>query len=234
MLAADEVGGVESGDELIVKCRKLSKTRKTSKVQNLSKSQKLAKSKKPSKSGNSPNFGTTESGPSFLTPKARSGFNRLRLTFTKAPILRHFDPECHIQIETNASGYAISGLLSQLAFRTRPDGVVTKIDLGQWHLWAFFSKKMIPVETWYKTYNGKLLAIVEVFKTWHHYLEGCKYEVFVLMDHNNLRCFMDTKSLNSRQVCWAQKLSQYHFRIDYCQGKVNAAADALSRFSRRS
>ena len=45
---------------------------------------------------------------------------------------------------------------------------------------------------------------------------------------------MDTKSLSSRQVCWAQKLSQYHFQIDYCQGKANAAVDALSRFPQRS
>ena len=45
---------------------------------------------------------------------------------------------------------------------------------------------------------------------------------------------MDIKNLSSRQVCWAQKLSRYHFRIDYCQGKANAAANALSRFLQRS
>ena len=45
---------------------------------------------------------------------------------------------------------------------------------------------------------------------------------------------MDTKNLSSRQVRWAQKLSRYHFRIDYRQGKANAAADALSKFPQRS
>ena len=45
---------------------------------------------------------------------------------------------------------------------------------------------------------------------------------------------MDTKSLNSRQVRWAQELSRYYFRINYWQGKANGAADALSRFPRRS
>ena len=45
---------------------------------------------------------------------------------------------------------------------------------------------------------------------------------------------MDTKSLSFRQVYWAQKLSQYHFRINYCRDKPNVAADALSRFSQRS
>ena len=41
---------------------------------------------------------------------------------------------------------------------------------------------------------------------------------------------MDTKSLSFRQVYWAQKLFRYHFQIDYCQGKANAAADTLSKF----
>ena len=66
-----------------------------SKSQKLAKSQKSFKSgkskgeklKKPPKSGNSPNFDTKDTGQSFLTPKARSAFNRLQLSFTKAPIL---------------------------------------------------------------------------------------------------------------------------------------------------
>ena len=41
--------------------------------------------------------------PIFLTPSTRKTFNQLRQAFTKAPIFRHFDLECHIRIETNAS-----------------------------------------------------------------------------------------------------------------------------------
>ena len=93
---------------------------------------------------------------------------------------------------------------------------------------------MIPAKTRYETHNGELLAIVEAFKTWRHYLEGCKHEVLVLTDHNNLRRFMDTKSLSSRQVRWAQELSCYHFQIDYCQNKANEAANALSWYLQRS
>ena len=121
-------------------------------------------------------------------------------------------------------------MLSQLGFETSPNGVVTKTNLGQWHLIAFFFKKMIPTETRYKTHYAKLLAIVETFKTWRHYLKGCKHEILVFTDHNNLCCFMDTKNLSPRQVRWAQKLSRYHFRIDYYQNKVNAAANALPTF----
>ncbi len=45
---------------------------------------------------------------------------------------------------------------------------------------------------------------------------------------------MDTKSLSSRQVRWAQELSKYHFWIDYSQRKANAVADTLSRFPQTS
>ena len=76
--------------------------------------------------------------------------------------------------------------------------------------------------------------MVEAFKTWRHYLEGCKHEVLVLINHNNLYRFMDTKSLSFRQVCWAQKLSRYHFQIDYRQGNANGAANALSYFPQRN
>ena len=93
---------------------------------------------------------------------------------------------------------------------------------------------MILAETCYETHNGELLAIIEAFKTWKHYLEGCKHKVLILIDYNNLRQFMDTKSLSSRQVHWVQKFSRYHFWIDYCQKKANGTANALSRFPKSS
>ena len=124
VLAANKVDGVEGGDESIEKYGKLSKTRKLFKFRKLfkskksksrktSKSRNLAKSgKKLSKNRNSTNFDATEDGPKFLTFDARTGSNRLWLAFTEAPILRYFDPEYHIWINTDASDYAISGVLS--------------------------------------------------------------------------------------------------------------------------
>ena len=90
-----EVNGF--GGDSVEHAKKLGKL----KGQNLTKSQKSAKSRKLPKSGkskgekwknlsksrNSPNFGAKNGGPSFLTPKARSAFNCLRLAFTKALIL---------------------------------------------------------------------------------------------------------------------------------------------------
>ena len=59
---------------------------------------------------------------------------------------------------------------------------------------------MIAAGTRYKTHNAKLLAIVKAFKTYCHYLEGCKYKVFVLTNYNNLQRFIDIKNLSFCQV----------------------------------
>ncbi len=91
-------------------------------IKNLLSAAKSAKSKKPKLTKpkkldlvKAQNLAKTHSsGTDFLTLGAKEAFIHLRKAFTKAPILRHFDPECHIWIETDASGYAIGGVLSQM------------------------------------------------------------------------------------------------------------------------
>ena len=65
----------------------------------------------------------------FFIPGAKLAFAELRQAFIKALILYHFDPERHIQIETDVLGYMISGVFSQL----------TSNDSGRWHPVTFFS-----------------------------------------------------------------------------------------------
>lgn len=60
---------------------------------------------------------------------------------------------------------------------------------------------MIPIETWYKTHDKELLAIIKAFKIWRYYQEDYKYEVLILTDYNNLQKFIDTKNLSFYQVC---------------------------------
>lgn len=60
----------------------------------------------------------TSSGLVFLTLEARLAFTQLRQIFTKALIVQHLDLKRHIWIETNASGYAIDDVLSQLTEKT--------------------------------------------------------------------------------------------------------------------
>ena len=108
--------------------------------------QKLSKSK---------NLSKKMVGSDFCTHGAKLAFTKLRQTFVKSSILYHFNSECHIQIETDASGYTIDRVFSQLNLD----------DLGWWYLVAFFLQKMILAETRYETHDSELLAIVEALKT---------------------------------------------------------------------
>jgi len=79
----------------------------------------------------------------------------LRQSFTSAPLLRHFDPKLLIRVETNASKFAIRGILSQL-FGVDSD--------RRWHPVAFYSRKLSPVEQRYEVHDGELMAVVFAFR----------------------------------------------------------------------
>ena len=169
-----------SNDEIVGGGSRVDKT-----VVDLSKS----KNEKSKKSMYMPNIGATEKS-NFLTSNAKKAFNHLWLAFIKAPILQYFDLESHIRIETDALSYAIDRILSQLNLDSDvpPNNLnLDKSDFGQWHPVAYFFRKMILNGIRYKTHNVELIAIIKAFKTWHHYLEGCKHKVLVIIDCNNLQ-----------------------------------------------
>lgn len=46
----------------------------------------------------------------YITLGAKLSFIKLKQAFITAPILHHFDPKCHVRIETDMSDYAIDGI----------------------------------------------------------------------------------------------------------------------------
>jgi hypothetical protein len=79
-------------------------------------------------------------------------FETLKQAFTTAPVLRHFDYNQEIIVETDASNYVSAGVLSQYD------------DAGILHPIAFFSKKHTPAECNYEIYDKELMAIVRAFE----------------------------------------------------------------------
>ena len=144
-------------------------------------------------------------------------FELLKKTVTEAPILRHFDRNKTSYVETDASDYVASGVLSQMD----EDNVL--------HPVAFFSRKLSPAECNYEIYDKELLAIIQCFEAWRPELEGTDLPIQVLSDHKNLEYFMTTKKLTRRQARWAEFLANYNFKIVYRPGKQNGKADALTR-----
>ena len=98
------------------------------------------------------------------TPEFKQAQKQLVQAFSSPPVLRHFDAEEPTIVETDASNFALGGILSQK-------------HKGQRHPIAFHSPKFTEAEINYDTADKELLAIVDCFKRWRQYLEGAKYHV---------------------------------------------------------
>lgn len=120
-------------------------------------------------------------------------FDKLKKAFTPAPIVRHFDPLKEVMIETDASNFALGCTLSQK-------------HEGRLHPVAFHSCMMSPAERNYGIHENEMLPIVDAFKVWRHYCHGARTNP-VYTDHNKLKYFIEAKTLNGRQACWAAYLS---------------------------
>ncbi|SLM34211.1 gag polymerase env [Lasallia pustulata] len=134
-----------------------------------------------------------------LSKTALEAFKALKEAFTSAPLLRYFDENKPMRVETDASAFAIGGILTQ---QFEIDGHL------YWLPVAYYSKKLLDTETRYGT--------------------GARHPIAVLTDHANLVWFMTTPNLTRRQLKWAKKLAEYDFNVTYREGKKNPA-DGLSR-----
>ena len=147
----------------------------------------------------------------------RSAFQNLKDAFTSAPILTHWVLDAPIIIETDASDYAIAGILSICC----PDEEIRPV--------TYYSLTLSAPELNYNTHDKELLAIHEAFRSWCHYLEGFAIPVDVVTDHKNLEYFATTKLLTRWQACWSEFLSQFNLVIHFHPGRLGAKPDALTR-----
>jgi len=97
-----------------------------------------------------------------------------------APILAHFYLEQETVIETDASDFALGAILSQFQDK-------------RLHQVAFHSQKLNSAERNYEIHDKELLAILEAFMEWKHYLYGADMPITVYTDYQNLHHFLTTK-----------------------------------------
>ena len=115
-------------------------------------------------------------------------FESLKKAFTSTPILAHVDTEKPFIIEADASDFALGSILSQQG------------DDEKLHLVAFHSRKFDAAKINYEIHDKELLAIVDSFMQWRHFLEGSPNQVTVFSDHQNLAYFQNAHVLNRRQT----------------------------------
>ena len=92
-----------------------------------------------------------------LTKEVRATFEELKVAFTTAPVLQHYNTNLLVRLETDASGFAILGILSQ-------QNNEESLEKCHWHPMAFWSCQMSSTEWNYHARQTELLAIVMACK----------------------------------------------------------------------
>lgn len=151
----------------------------------------------------------------FVWEKQQSeAFDLLRNSLCSQPLLQYPDFTQPFIVTTDASGYAIGGILSQ-----GPIGRDLPI--------AYTSRLLNGAEKNYSTIEKELLAIVYSVHYFRPYLYGRKF--MLITDHKPLKWLHSVKDPTSRLVRWRLKLAEYEYSVEYKAGKNNVNADALSR-----
>ncbi|SOV06852.1 uncharacterized protein UDID_17944 [Ustilago sp. UG-2017a] len=100
-----------------------------------------------------------------LPEEAQQAFHKLIQAFTSAGVLQHFDYHLPTRLETDASDFAIAGVLKQE-------------HEGRWHPVAFYSRKMSSAEKNYEIHDKELLAVVACLTQWRHMLAGLPSQLY--------------------------------------------------------
>src|SRR3979490_1316185 len=147
----------------------------------------------------------------------QAAFDELKHLITSTPILVLPDQTKHFRLETDASAYATGAVLSQLC------------DDGKWRPIGFVSKSLSDTERNYAIHDKELLSVICGLEEWCHILEGAKYRIEILNNHQTLTYFCTAQNLNHPQACWLLYLSHFDFELIHHPRCHSAKPDALSQ-----
>ncbi|WVZ63729.1 hypothetical protein U9M48_013337 [Paspalum notatum var. saurae] len=137
-------------------------------------------------------------------------FHTLKTKLYEAPLLQLPDFGKTFEIECDASGIGIGGVLLQEGKHV-----------------AYFSKKLNGPHLNYSVYDKELYALVRVLEVWQHYL--LPKEFVIHSDHEALKYLKSQDKLNRRHAKWIEFIEMFPYVVKRKHGKDNIVADALSR-----
>ncbi|MCF8704065.1 hypothetical protein L3055_11050, partial [Corynebacterium sp. MC-02] len=144
------------------------------------------------------------------TPDCQDAFENLKAAMSKEPVLALPDFSRPFEVHTDASDFAIGGVLMQNR-----------------HPIAYESRKLNETERRYTVQEKEMTAIVHCLRTWRHYLLGSKF--VVQTDNVATSYFQSQRKLSPKQARWQDFLAEFDYDLVYKPGKGNVVADALSR-----
>lgn len=157
-----------------------------------------------------------------MSQEAIDAFERIKKFLTTENLGRAiFDPERNLLMMTDASQYAIGGIIFQ----------EVEDDKKSYRILATHSRLLTPYEVNRHVTEKECLAILDMAKAHRSYLLGCKGTITVKTDHCAL-CYLHTmRDINYKLTRWAIALSPFAFKIEHISGNKNIAADHLSRYN---
>ncbi|KAK1692672.1 hypothetical protein QYE76_009369, partial [Lolium multiflorum] len=163
-----------------------------------------------------PNFSTIAAPLNDLTKKGvvfewgaaqDHAFDELKRLLTSAPLLALPDFNKKFEIECDASGIGIGGVLMQ---EGRPI--------------AYFSEKLSGAKLNYPIYDKELYALIRVLEVWQHYL--WPKEFIIHSDHEALKYLKAQSTLHKRLAKWVEFIESFPYIIKHKKGKDNIESHA--------
>ena len=151
------------------------------------------------------------------TDEATKSFYTLKDKLTSFPILRKPDFSKPFEVVCDASILGLGAILTQ------------RTEEGHEYPIIFSIRSLHGSEKNYGISKLELLAVVWSVQLYRPYLLGSPFEVTIISDHSSLAGLLKTKTPSGILARWIEILSEYNFKIIYRKGRVNEAADFLSR-----
>ncbi|KAI3453949.1 hypothetical protein Pfo_010612 [Paulownia fortunei] len=142
--------------------------------------------------------------------KCQHAFDDLKAAVSSEPVLALPDFDKPFELHTDASDFAIGGVLMQ-----------------EGHPIAFESRKLNDTERRYTVQEKEMTAIIHCLWVWRHYLLGSHF--IIKTDNVATSYFQTQKKLSPKQARWQDFLAEFDYTLEYKPGKANVVADALSR-----
>ena len=141
------------------------------------------------------------------TPECQSSFEQLKQALVSSPVLRPPDFSRKFTIYTDASAYALGGILTQ------------KDDNGNEYVVAYCSRQLKNGEPNLGITETECLAVVYAVKQFRAYIHGAPFDV--VTDHSALKWLFSIRDPTGKLARWSIYLQFYQMTIIHRAGHLH-------------
>ncbi|KAK3012455.1 hypothetical protein RJ639_010378 [Escallonia herrerae] len=140
----------------------------------------------------------------------QTAFKGLKEVVTEEPVLALPDHTKVFELQTDASDFAIGGVLMQ-----------------EGHPIAFESRKLNDTEQRYTVQEKEMTAVVHCLRTWRHYLLGSRF--LIKTDNIATSYFQSQRKLSPKQARWQDFLAEFNYYATFVASPADCTAEEAAR-----